>query len=46
MQDYFNARMQTNQIVSINNKKYLEEFNCDATQCFINNNYKLKELFN
>jgi competence protein ComEC len=41
MQDYFNARMQTNQIISINNKKYLEEFNCDAAQCFIDNNYKL-----
>ncbi len=41
MQGYFNARMQTNKIISINNKKYLEEFNCDEAQCFIGNNYKL-----
>ncbi len=41
MQSYFNARMQTNEIVNISNKKYLEEFHCNETLCFIGDNYKL-----
>lgn len=41
MQDYFNARMQTNEIISITHKKYLEEFHCGEVQCFIGKNYKL-----
>jgi competence protein ComEC len=41
MQDYLNSKMQTNSIVSINESRYSEEFNCNDNQCFIEKNYKL-----
>lgn len=41
MQDYFNARMQTNEIVNISKNKYLEEFHCEENQCFVGKNYRL-----
>ena len=41
MQDYFNTRMQTKEIVNISKNKYLEEFHCEENQCFVGKNYKL-----